>query len=187
MAGLDFHALFDASPNPNLVLNRRLHIVGANLAYLAGVKRDLSDIVGHLAWDACPAPDEIVRQAVASVERVIRTKRTDVVSLLRFDVPCPEAKGGGFVERYWSVKHTPVLDAEGEVALVLQHPIDVAELQHVRDAVERNGLEAALNITPTQSGIVGRVRRTTTASTSSKSRTPPSRSGAPRGRPSRGQ
>ena len=31
---LDYQALFDASPNPYLVLDRSLDIVGANRAYL---------------------------------------------------------------------------------------------------------------------------------------------------------
>lgn len=120
---LDPSGLFDASPNPYLVLDRRLHIVGANKAYLAGVKRELSDIVGRWAWDAFPTDPETLRQAIASFERVIRTKQPDTMPLLRFDVPRPASDGGGMEDRYWSITHSPVLDAAGEVETVLQHPI----------------------------------------------------------------
>ncbi len=116
---MDFPGLFEASPNPYLVLDRRPHIVGANRAYLAGVKRELSDIVGRWAWDAFPGDAEMVRQVISSLERVIRTKQPDTMALLRFDVPRPEAEGGGFAERYWSITRVPVLDAAGQVSAVL--------------------------------------------------------------------
>lgn len=154
----DFGALFDASPNPYLVLDRRLHIAGANKAYLNSVKRDLDDIVGRWAWDAFPADEETVRQAVASFERVIRTKRADTMSLLRFDVPAPEAEGGGLMERYWSISHVPVFASNGEVEFVLQHPIDVTELQHLRDAQGPQGNSDVADVRPAHSGIFSRAR-----------------------------
>ena len=157
-AALDHRALFDASPNPYLVLDRRLHIAGANQAYLAGVKRELADIVGRWAWDAFPGDAETVRQAVASFERVIHTRQPDTMALLRFDVPRPEAEGGGFEERYWSITHAPVLGADGEVEFVLQHPIDVTALQRLQRAIERSGLSTTLAITPAQSGIFDRAQ-----------------------------
>ncbi|MEW6761023.1 MAG: PAS domain-containing protein [Pseudomonadota bacterium] len=52
MASLDhrYGALFDASPNPYLVMDRRLVIVHANRAYLAATGRRLEDIVGAGRW-----------------------------------------------------------------------------------------------------------------------------------------
>ncbi|MCJ2088507.1 PAS domain S-box protein [Methylobacterium sp. E-005] len=149
---------FDASPNPYLVLDRRLHIVGANKAYLASVKRDLADIVGRWAWDAFPTDPETLRQAIASFERVIRTGQPDTMPLLRFDVPRPEAEGGGMEERYWSITHSPVLDAAGEVGTVLQHPIDVTELQRLRDAVGNVEGATATELRPAQAGIFKRAQ-----------------------------
>jgi PAS domain S-box-containing protein len=149
--------LFDASPNPYLVLDRRLHIAGANRAYLASVKRDLADIVGRWAWDAFPADPETVRLSVASFERVIRTGEPDTMALLRFDVPRPTAEGGGLEERYWSITHSPVFAADGAVEFVLQHPIDVTELHHLQGEMERAGL-ASSSIAPAQSGLLSRTR-----------------------------
>lgn len=156
---MDFPGLFEASPNPYLVLGRRPHIVGANRAYLAGVKRELSDVVGRWAWDAFPGDAETVRQVISSLERVIRTKQPDTMALLRFDVPRPEAEGGGFAKCYWNITPVPVLDAAGQVSAVLQHPIDVTELQHLRNALEQAGDAAAPNLVPAHSGIFSRAQR----------------------------
>jgi len=121
--------LLDASPNPYLVLDRKLHIVTANRAYLASTQRALDDIVGRLAWDAFPTDPETLRQTEASLERVIRSGQPDTMALQRFDIPRPAADGGGFQIRYWSITHTPVLGANGEVEMVLQHPINVTGIQ----------------------------------------------------------
>ncbi|MCJ2134157.1 PAS domain-containing protein [Methylobacterium sp. J-026] len=96
----DRGAAFDASPNPYLVLDRALNIVDANQAYLASTKRELRDLVGRWAWDAFPTDPATLAQAIASFERVIRTGQPDTMALLRFDIPRPEADGGGFEERY---------------------------------------------------------------------------------------
>ena len=132
---LDYFGLFDASPNPYLVLDRDLHIVGANKAYLKATKRELGDIVGRWAWDAFPTDPDTLREAIASFQSVIRHREPDTLALLRFDIPRPESEGGGFETRYWSIVASPVLDGAGEVSVMLQHPIDVTELQRLRDAV----------------------------------------------------
>lgn len=155
---LDFEALFNASPNPYLVLDRKLHIVGANRAYLQSTKRELADIVGRWAWDAFPTDPETLRQSIDSFERVLRTGKPDIMALLRFDVPRPDSEGGGFEERYWSIIHSPVFDAAGDVALVLQHPIDVTELQRLRDAVQDRRDTNVPNLAPAHSGIFGRAQ-----------------------------
>jgi len=155
---LDYTGLFDASPNPYLVLDRSLTIVGANQAYLAATKRKLEDILGRWAWDAFPTDPKTLRQSLASFERVLRTGQPDAVAVLRFDIPRPEAEGGGFKERYWSITYTPVLDGNGEVSLVLQHPIDVTELQRLRDAARYAGEERRVQLAPMQSSILDRAR-----------------------------
>ena len=48
----NYHRLFESLPNPYLVLDRRLHIITANRAYLEIVRLALPDIVGRWAWDA---------------------------------------------------------------------------------------------------------------------------------------
>jgi len=149
---LNHRGLFEASPNPYLVLDRSLNIVGANRAYLESTKRNLEDILGRWAWDAFPTDPQTLKQSVESFQRVIRTRQPDIMPLLRFDIPRPEAEGGGFERRYWSITHTPVLDEAGEVEVVLQHPIDVTELETLREAAKD------LKLLPQVSGIFVRAQ-----------------------------
>ncbi len=143
-----FRALFDASPNPYLVLDRQLNIVTANRAYLASTGRDLAGMAGRSFWEAFPTDPETLRQMSASLERVIRTRQGDTMALLRYDIPCA-ATQGGFEARYWSITHMPVFDASGEVEFVMQHPIDVTEVERMRGAEERELL-------PEHSGLIDR-------------------------------
>jgi PAS domain S-box-containing protein len=145
---------FDASPNPYLVLDRRLHIAAANRAYLESTGRELADIVGRWAWDAFPTDPETERQAVASFERVIATKRPDTMPLLRFDIPRADP-AGGFEQRYWSLIHAPVIGDDGEVAYIIQHALDVTELERLRGAIDPAGNNAP-HLEPAHVGIFER-------------------------------
>jgi PAS domain S-box-containing protein len=155
---LDYFGLFDASPNPYLVLDRDLNIAGANQAYLKSTKRKLEDIIGRWAWDAFPTDEETLKQSIASFERVLRTGAPDTMALLRFDIPRMETDGGGFEVRYWSITHTPVFDDSGNVAVVLQHPIDVTELERLRDVERQSGQNTQLDLVPAHSGIFDRAQ-----------------------------
>ena len=152
---LNYQALFDASSNAYLVLDRSLNIAGANQAYLQATQRELADIVGRWAWEAFPTDPATEALAVASFERVIRTGLPETQPLLRFDIPRPEAQGGGLEKRFWSIKLTPVFDAQGEVEFVLQHPIDVTELERLKDIAPAS---KKLAIQPEQVRIFDRAR-----------------------------
>jgi PAS domain S-box-containing protein len=154
-----FSSLYDASPNPYLVLDRNLNIASANRAYLESTKRALADIVGRWAWDAFPTDPKTLEQAIASFERVIRTGKTDIMALLRFDIPRAEADGGGFETRYWSITHSPVFGADGQVEYVLQHPIDVTELERLRD--EKRAAEESVELGRRTAGSSGAPRTCT--------------------------
>ena len=160
MASLDhsYRALFDASPNPYLVMDRRLVIVYANRAYLSSTGRQLDDIVERWALDAFPTDPDTERQMVASIERVVASGQPDTLALLRFDIPRDD---GGFEERYWTITHAPVFDEAGELELVLQHPIDVTEVERRRQAAGVGGLEGAL--LAEQSGLLERARHVSQA------------------------
>ena len=155
---LDYRSLFDASPNPYVVLDRALNIVGANRAYLEATKRELDDIVGRWAWDAFPTDPQTLRVSVESFERVIRERRPDTIALLRFDIPRPPAEGGGFEPRYWSLVHTPVFDQAGEVRYVVQQPIDVTELQRLRSEAQALADTRASALAASHSGIFERAQ-----------------------------
>jgi len=131
-AGLDLGVVFELSPNPYMILDRELRFVAANPAYEreTGVPRE--QLLGRYVFDAFPSdPDdpenESARQVRESIERAIERRQPDALSLIRYRVPI--GPDGRLVERLWSAFHVPIIDERGEVGWILQHTIDVTELQ----------------------------------------------------------
>jgi len=138
-AAVDFEALFNASPNAYVLLNPDLTIVGANDAYLRVTGRRREDMIGRKMFDAFPGGPydpggASVRQLRASLERVLRERVRDTLAVIRYAVPRKTPEGEIVEDRYWSATHTPILDDRGEVALILQHTVDITELQRFREA-----------------------------------------------------
>ncbi|WP_295227836.1 HWE histidine kinase domain-containing protein [uncultured Brevundimonas sp.] len=134
---VDLGAAFEASPNPYVLITPDLRIAEVNQAYMdvTGAKR--SDVLGQplfAAFDSGPGSDapENVRQVRASLEKARDTRQRDHLAVVRFSMPRLLADGTeGFEERLWSATHTPILNAEGEVVMLLQHTTDVTDLAPV--------------------------------------------------------
>ena len=127
----DLPALFNRSPNAYVLLDRHNRIVGMNQAYLDVTHRSAQALLGQKLFDAFPSdpasvPGRLVRQSLA---RVLVTNRTDHLSSVHYPIAEPD---GGVRDRYWSATHVPVPGADGQVALVLQHTVDVTELVQLR-------------------------------------------------------
>lgn len=126
--GLDYRQLFLDSPNVYLLLSPDLTILDANEAYEAtvGIARD--QLVGNHVFDALPPKlQDAMHELGASFQRVLEQRVPDTVPMLHYPIPDPEAPDG-WLDRYWSVRNLPLLDAHGEVAGILNCPIDVTEL-----------------------------------------------------------
>ncbi len=134
---VDLAAAFEASPNPYVLITPDLRIAEVNQAYMdvTGAKR--SDVLGQplfAAFDSGPGSDapENVRQVRASLEKARDTRQRDHLAVVRFSMPRVLADGTeGFEERLWSATHTPILNADGEVVMLLQHTTDVTDLAPV--------------------------------------------------------
>lgn len=134
---VDLGAAFEASPNPYVLITPDLRIAEVNQAYMdvTGAKR--SDVLGQplfAAFDSGPGSDapENVRQVRASLEKARDTRQRDHLAVVRFSMPRVLADGTeGFEERLWSATHTPILNADGEVVMLLQHTTDVTDLAPV--------------------------------------------------------
>ncbi|MBB5770776.1 two-component sensor histidine kinase [Brevundimonas vesicularis] len=130
-------AAFEASPNPYVLLTPDLRIAEVNQAYMdvTGAKR--SDVLGQplfAAFDSGPGSEapENVRQVRASLEKARDTRQRDHLAVVRFSMPRLLDDGTeGFEERLWSATHTPILHADGEVVMLLQHTTDVTDLAPV--------------------------------------------------------
>ncbi|WP_309892677.1 PAS domain-containing protein [Archangium sp.] len=131
----EYRLLFEQSPAMCLVVlpDADLTIVAASDAYLRATRTRREELYGRPIFDAFPDnPEDAHATGVgnvrASLSRALATKKPDPMPVQKYDIPRPEAEGGGFEERYWSPIHTPVLSPEGEVRYLLQQVDDVTEV-----------------------------------------------------------
>jgi PAS domain S-box-containing protein len=134
---IDAEGLFNASPNPYVVLDTHLNIVGMNEAYLATTMRQREALLGKNMFEAFPSdPDSehgiMLRQ---SLQRVISSKRVEYLPIIPYAIARAD---GSMEERFWSATHTPIFDAAGEVAFVLQNTMDITELHKLRQSASGN-------------------------------------------------
>ncbi|MBA1276781.1 MULTISPECIES: PAS domain-containing protein [Pseudomonadaceae] len=132
-----FEALFRTSPNAYLLLDRELTILDANEAYLKLTGRQLEDIVGRRIHDAFAvdpqAPETThVEELLESFARVLRTGAVDTLPIIRYSIAVSAGNGAAYEDRYWSATHSPLLDEQGEVTAILQHTMDITELQSLK-------------------------------------------------------
>ena len=133
----DFRLLFEAMPDPCLVLDTNLRIVSANRAYLNATMTKPEKILGRGVFDIFPDnpadPDATgVRNLSVSLNRVLRYGVTDVMAVQKYDVRTPEEEGGDFEERYWSPTNVPVFRADNQMAYIIHRVQDVTEYVHLK-------------------------------------------------------
>ncbi|CAM3305019.1 response regulator [Corallococcus sp. ZKHCc1 1396] len=147
-APFDFQKLFELSPNPYMLLDRDLRYVTANAAYLRVTASRLEDLVGRYVFEAFPHdPDDpanaSLRMLRDSFFRVLNEGVLDTLALIPYRVPRHTEQGVVVEDRFWSATHTPLLDGAGKVAFILQHTMDVTELQQLKQAMrEVEGLSS---------------------------------------------
>lgn len=141
----DFQLLFDASPDKAIVLTPDLTIAAVSDSYLQTTMRD-RNIIGRKLFDVFPEnPDTTVQEEHnirASFEAVARTKKTDVMPVIQYDVA---AEDGGFEQRYWQLKTFPILDEKGEIKYFFHRVEDVtAEIVAEQHQQEQDRINAEL-------------------------------------------
>jgi two-component sensor histidine kinase len=159
---VDLASAFDASPNPYMLLTPDLRIAGVNQAYLDITNSRRETTVGRdvfAAFDSGPGEtaSENVRQVRASLEKARDTRQRDHLAIVKFAIPRPGPDGETvFDERFWSATHTPILDAAGEVAFLLQHTTDITELHRLRALAAASDDGGALELLG--GAVLGRAR-----------------------------
>jgi signal transduction histidine kinase/CheY-like chemotaxis protein len=128
----DFRALFEAAPGLYLVLDPDLRIAAASDAYLKATMTRRDQIIGRGIFEVFPDNPEDpeatgVSNLSASLDRVRQRRMPDTMAVQKYDIKRPEEEGGGFEERYWSPKNTPVVDEAGELAYIIHRVEDVTE------------------------------------------------------------
>jgi signal transduction histidine kinase len=129
----DWLPVFNAQPGATLLLSPDWVIVGASDDYLAATLTERATIVGQPIFDAFPdnpaTPEaKAVANVRASLETVLATKQPHEMAPQHYDVP-DRTRPGRFVERHWQPRHTPVLNAAGEVQFIIQSVRDITASQ----------------------------------------------------------
>ncbi len=133
----DFEQLLTRSPNPYVLMDRDLTLTWMNDAYLQVTGRAREDIIGRNLFDAFPSKDENQRQLRRSLEHVLNTGEPDEIAHIRYDI---RNSDGGFDTHFWSATHTPYRSPEGRVTHVLQHTVDITELEKLRRSRDASGV-----------------------------------------------
>ena len=141
MSPLDFAAVFDASPNAYMLVDRELRYVAANQAYLTVTGTTLDELVGRHLLERFPNdPNDpnnaSARQLRQSLERVLASGESDALPFIRYRV-----EGAKEADAFWSATHTPVFGSSGKPEWVLQHTMNVTRL---REAVGPARLEEVI-------------------------------------------
>ena len=164
-----FDAVFDAAPTPFLVVAPpHWTIVAANEARLRVTGTTRAGQIGRKLFDVFPddpndpAADG-VRNLTESLDRVVASRTEDVMQVQRYAV---RGADGEFVERWWTPVNTPVLGADGEVALIIHRVEDVTEAVRLRGEAE-----ARDQLARDQQAIIDRLRSSEAALRASEERT----------------
>jgi signal transduction histidine kinase len=146
----DFKTLFEGAPGLYLVLTPDLRIVAVSDAYLQATMTERSAILGRALFAVFPdnpgdpAADG-VRNLKASLQRVLQSRRADAMAVQKYDIRKPESEGGGFEERHWSPRNSPVLGADGRLAYIIHRVEDVTEFIRLKQqGVEHEKLNEEL-------------------------------------------
>lgn len=135
--------MFAASPVPFLVVAPNAPdytIIAVNDAYL-GVTRAMREaLVGRRLLDVfIHDPDHPGLQGsglvAASLERVIATRRTDVMARLRYDIQKPD---GELEPTWWLAVNAPMFDADGNIIALIHQATPVTEQYYVEQAARQN-------------------------------------------------
>lgn len=138
---MNSYKLLISLPDTLVILSPELKILEATDYYLQATMQTREKLIGKdfLAMfpDNPTERESKNRQFLRdSLEKAISTKQTDHLPTIRYDIPKPEAQGGGFEERYWEAVHKPVLDDAGQVVYVIQKTSDVTQREVARKAAE---------------------------------------------------
>lgn len=125
---LNFQHLFENLPGSYIVLSPELKIIAVTDEYLKSTFRKTEDLIGQNIFEVFTNnPDDIEhsKEVRNSLEKVLQTGEPDELPVQKYDVERPIDLGGGFEERYWSLKTFPGFDEGGNVAYVVHHVEDI--------------------------------------------------------------
>jgi PAS domain S-box-containing protein len=137
---VDYQNIFRSLPENFLLIapNPEATILDNTDSHVAVSLKSREEAIGKPFFDAYPATSESgAAQIRESHEHVRRHLEPHTMPLIRYDLARPAEQGGGLEEFYWQATHYPVLNADGELAYILQRTQNVTEqLRAARAAAE---------------------------------------------------
>lgn len=125
---LDFEAVFNRSPAPTMILNRKLEFVAANEAYYVATGTSPETLIGRYVFDVFPE----VEERVEDMKRVFETAFSGEPVVLE-ETPFRIHFEGRIEERFWTIRHALVKGRDGEGDHMIQFSEDVTEKVRIRE------------------------------------------------------
>ncbi|NGY37482.1 response regulator [Flavobacterium sp. XN-5] len=132
MESRDYISLFEQSPALLVVLDPHFNIVTISDAYLKATLIERENVINRNIFDVFPEHPNDKSSAVhaalqISLNRVLDQQVADKMEIQKHAIRKPQSEGGEFVERYWSVLNSPLLDDDKNVKYIIQHIEDVTK------------------------------------------------------------
>jgi signal transduction histidine kinase/CheY-like chemotaxis protein len=143
VAGVDYAAIFDASPNPYAVIDRALRYAAVNTAYcrVIGRRRDRLIDEGLLAQFGDPLEEDLAQQLRVVLEHVFATGFPAELPALPYR-PFPVVEQAYRRSwRGWRAAHLPLSGANRRVELVLQHQAPIRPRPLLQELFRGEGTE----------------------------------------------
>lgn len=133
----DYKSFFEQSSSSEVVIDTAFAIVAVSDAFLKNTNTVRENIILRNLFEVFPENPNANGESIirASFDRVLTTKVSDTLSLVRYDIPNPD--GVGFIPKYWRPTHSPVLDAFGNVKYIIQRLEDVTENKILIEQIEK--------------------------------------------------
>lgn len=145
MSDLDYAALFQAIPGPHLILlpdAPTYTIAAVNDAYTVATMSQRADLIGRGLFETFPNDDDATRAVIvnlrASLDTVVRSRKSHDMELLKCAIRRAPQGGGGFEDRFWETSNTPVLDGEGNIQFIIHNIVDVTDKFRIDSALRQS-------------------------------------------------
>lgn len=137
---IDYEKFFNSILTFQVILDLDFKIIGATDAYIAISLASREAILGMSMLEAFPEnPDNPhsngMRKLAESLWLVLKTKQLQDMGIVRYDIPSG-AGDGTFLERWWRCRNNPVLDANGDVLMIVANVDDINGMMDIIESAE---------------------------------------------------
>ncbi|HEY0898261.1 MAG TPA: PAS domain S-box protein, partial [Sphingobacteriaceae bacterium] len=140
------NSVFEISPVPSVVLQPDapvFTIAAANRAFLQLTRTLNQDIIGRGLFEVFPQQEDEhsarrKKSVTSSLDHVLYLKKPHKLGLVRYDLQGAE----NYETRFWNIDSYPLLNAEGEVQFIIQHPVDITT--HILSGNDQNNFQSNL-------------------------------------------